>query len=123
MGGNSPDALAGTLTGQSILLVAELLLEGLDGLQGQSLLGDRTAEESGKVASGGVHLIGGGRNVEVLDEVLKDGDRLSGLLAGDGGDGGNVDGGHFGGNFGGIEGRNGGSEKEKAFFSKRVSLV
>jgi len=53
------DTLKGTLTDESILLVGELLLEELDGLNGQSLLRDRTAEESGEVASGGVGLIGG----------------------------------------------------------------
>lgn len=94
VGGDGADALEGTLAGNSILLVAELLLEGLDSLQGKSLLGDGAAEESGEVAGGSVDLISGGGDVEVLDEILEDGDRLGGLLAGSGG-GGSDGGGHF----------------------------
>ncbi|KAF3396471.1 hypothetical protein F1880_007236 [Penicillium rolfsii] len=96
VGSDGADALAGTLAGNSILLVGELLLEGLDGLQGKSLLSDGTAEESGQVVGGSVDLIGRGGDVEVLDEVLEDGDRLGDLLARDGRNGRNVDGRHCG---------------------------
>jgi hypothetical protein len=104
VGSDGADALTGTLTDNGILLVGELLLEGLDGLQGKSLLSDGTAEEGGQVAGGGVDLVGRGRDVEVLDEVLEDGDRLGDLLARDGRNGRNVDGRHCGRNFGGFGG-------------------
>lgn len=101
VGGNGTDTLASTLTGSGILLVGKLLLEDLDSLQGKSLLGGGTAEESGQVGSSGIGLIGAGGDVEVLNEVLEDSDRLGGLLASGGRRGGDVGGRHFG-NFGGF---------------------
>lgn len=49
----------------------------------------------GQVVGSSVHLILGGRDVEVLDEVLKDSDRLSSLLAGDSRNGRNINSRHF----------------------------
>jgi len=116
VGGDSPDTLEGTLTGHGILLVGQLLLEGLDGLHGKGLLGDGAAEESGEVAGGGLDLIGAGRDVEVLDKILEDGDRLGGLLAVDGGGRFDFGGRHFGGNFGGVE-----KTRKKEFFSMGIT--
>lgn len=64
-------------------------------LERESLLGDRAAEQVGQVVGSSVHLILGGRDVEVLDEVLKDSDRLSSLLAGDSRNGRNINSRHF----------------------------
>jgi len=105
--GNSTDTLAGTLTGDGVLLVGELLLEDLSGLSRENLLGDGTTEEGGKVAGSSVGLIGAGGDVEVLDQVLEDSDRLGGLLASDGRRAGDVGGRHFGSNFGGFLKRRG----------------
>ena len=64
-------------------------------LERESLLGDRAAEQVGQVVGSSVHLILGGGDVEVLDEVLKDSDRLSRLLAGDSRDRRNINSRHF----------------------------
>ena len=51
------------------------------------MLRNGTAEKRGQVARGSVHLILATRDIEVLDEVLKNLDGLGGLLAGDSGNG------------------------------------
>ena len=68
---------------------------GGDLLEGEGLLGDGTAEQVSQVVGSSVHLILGGGDVEVLDEVLKDSDRLSRLLAGDSRDRRNINSRHF----------------------------
>lgn len=101
VGSNSADGLQSTLTGESILLVAELLLERLDRLEGEGLFGDGTGEQRGDVAGGSGGLVLSGGDVQILDHVLQDGNRLGRLLAGDSRDGTGVDGRHFGRNFDG----------------------
>lgn len=55
---------------------------GINILQGEGLFRDRTAEEVSNVVGSGVNLILSRGDVEVLEQVLEDRERLSGLLAG-----------------------------------------
>jgi hypothetical protein len=90
------DGLNGTLTSVGILLVGELLLEGLNSLEGDGLLFDRAVQKSGEVVGVGVGLIGGLGDGQVLDQALDDSDGVGGLLARDGGNGRNINSRHFG---------------------------
>lgn len=119
VGSNGPDSVASALAGIGILLIRELLLEifgepmlcvsklvrdekiflsrrGINILQGEGLFRDRTAEEVSNVVGSGVDLILSRGDVEVLEQVVKDRERLSGLLAGDSRNRGGSSSRHFG---------------------------
>lgn len=65
-------------------------------LERQSLFRDRTAEVGGEVASGSVNLVSACRDVEVLNQVLENGDSLGSLFARDDRNGRNINSRHFG---------------------------